>query len=224
MTRYLLISSPISAVILLLALSLRAAPDSHESILFEEKFDTKLSDGWSWVRELPAAWKIGNGELVLTVQPSYLHPFGKESRNLLLRDLPADIGANWAVDVKLESDPKVQYEHAGVLIFWDEDNFISLLRESLDGKPKIQLVIVKNNSPHFAVVAQDLKPVWLRLAVSGDDVAAQFRASDNDPWQTAGKSKRVSPNPPRCGLTSGGAPKDAHRDATFSHFQIVRLQ
>src|ERR1700678_2408122 len=147
MTRLLWISLPVSAVIFFAALTLRAAPDQGEKTLFEEKFDTKLSDGWSWLREMPEAWKLENGELVLTVQPDYLHPFGKNLRNALLRELPADIGTSWAVELKLDSDPKVQFEHAGVLIFWDEDNYMSLFREFLDGKPKLQMVTVKKGAP-----------------------------------------------------------------------------
>jgi regulation of enolase protein 1 (concanavalin A-like superfamily) len=180
------ISLAVPAVIFLSVLSLRAAPGQGEKILFEEKFDTKLSDGWSWLREMPQAWKLENGELVLTVQPDYLHPFGKNLRNVLLRELPADIGASWAVELKLDSDPKVQYEHAGVLLFWDEDNYMSLFREFLDGKPKLQMVTVKKGVPRFVVVNQDLRPVWVRLVINGDDVATQYRASEKDEWKTVG--------------------------------------
>jgi regulation of enolase protein 1 (concanavalin A-like superfamily) len=223
MTRHIWISLSVIAFISFIAISLRAAPDQGETIAFEEKFDGKLSDGWSWLRETPAAWKVAGGELVLTVQPNYLHPFGKDARNVLLRDLSGNLGASWAVEVKLESDPKVQYEHAGVLIFWDEDNYISIWRESLDGKPKLQMVTTKNNSPGFVVLNEDIKPVWLRLVVNGDDVTTQYRASEKDAWKTVGKSKRLASANPRCGLASGGAPKDAQREAKVSHFQVVRL-
>ena len=140
---------------------------------------------------------------------------------MLLRNPPDKLGPAWAVELNLDSEPKTQFEHAGVLIYWDDDNYVSLFRESMEGKPKLQMVAEKNAKPTFAVVDKDIKPVWLRLAVNGEDITAQYRASEKDAWQTVGMKKRVSADKFRCGLTSGGAPKDAGREAKFGHFRIV---
>ena len=200
-----------------------AAAEPRETTVFQEKFDPKLTDGWSWVRELPSAWKLDGGALVLTVQPGYLHPYKPEGHNVLLRAHPENLGNHWAVVVRLDSDPTKQFEHAGVLLYWDDGNYISLFRESLDGKSKLQMVTTKNASPRYAVVDNDAHPVWLRLVVHGDEVTSQFRASEKDSWQTVGKSKVIAPERPRCGVTSGGAAPDSRHEARFSDFQILML-
>jgi regulation of enolase protein 1 (concanavalin A-like superfamily) len=224
MERHHRIALPGLACILLGGLALAAATEERETVLFEENFDGNLKSGWSWVREDPEAWKVKNGELALTVQPGYLNPWGKdkEAHNLLLRDPPDKLGAAWAVELMLDSEPRTQFEHAGPLIYWNDDNYVSLFRENLDGKPKLQMVAVKNDQAAFVVVDKDVRPVWLRLAVDGETITAQYRASEKGPWQTVGTKTRVSAGAFRCGLISGGAPKDAGREAAFSHFRIVR--
>jgi regulation of enolase protein 1 (concanavalin A-like superfamily) len=223
MKQHARISLPALACILLGGLALAAAAHKPETVLFEETFHGKLGDGWAWVRETPGAWKVNKGELVLTVQPGYLHAKYNDARNVLLRDPPGELGATWAVELMLDSAPEKQFEHAGVLIYWDDDNYVSLFRENMESRPKLQMVAEKEAHPTFAVVDKDIKPVWLRLVVSGEDVTSQYRATEKDAWQTVGTKKRPSAGKFHCGLTSGGAAKDAAHDAKFSHFRILRL-
>ena len=41
---------------------------AEPKVLFEDKFDTKLGDGWTWLRENPKAWRIGDGGLKIRVR------------------------------------------------------------------------------------------------------------------------------------------------------------
>lgn len=43
---------------------------AEEKPLFEEKFSGKLSDGWTWVDEVPGSWQLIDGGLELKVLPS----------------------------------------------------------------------------------------------------------------------------------------------------------
>jgi regulation of enolase protein 1 (concanavalin A-like superfamily) len=112
---------------------------------------------------------------------------------VLLRDPPGELGKEWAVELMLDSEPKTQFEHAGVLIYWDDDNYVSLFREFIDGKPELQMVEEKNAGPNFAVVDKNVSPVWLRLAVNGDAIVGQFRVSEKDDWQTVGNKEARLP-------------------------------
>jgi hypothetical protein len=38
-------------------------------VVFEDKFDTKLGDGWAWLRENTKAWRIRDGGLEIRVEP-----------------------------------------------------------------------------------------------------------------------------------------------------------
>ncbi len=202
---------------------LGGARADSDKVLFKEDFSSKLGDGWSWVREEPKAWRVEKGALVLRVLPGYLHAKSNDSKNVLLRSVPDAKDGRLAVEVFVESAPKTTYEHAGLVWYYDDDNYVALFKEFLDGKPKLQMVTEKEARPQFAVAATDAKGVWLRLLVSGKTVVSQYRASEKDDWKDVGKSELPVGGKAKVGVTAGGAPKDAERFARFEHFRIVRL-
>ena len=57
---------------------------SNEQVIFEDRFDGALDEGWSWLRENPDRWRIRDSGLEICVEP------GDEAtvRNALLRQLP----------------------------------------------------------------------------------------------------------------------------------------
>jgi regulation of enolase protein 1 (concanavalin A-like superfamily) len=207
----------------LLALAAPAgARDDSPTVLFEEGFASELGSGWSWVREEPGAWRVEKGALVLRTLPGYLHAKRNNSKNVLLRLPPEAKGSRLAVEAFLESEPKVEFEHAGVVWYYDDDNYVALFKEVLDGKPKLQMVTEKEAVPRFAVAAYGSKGVWLRLLVSGTTVTSQYRESEKDDWQTVGRSELPAAGRARVGVMTGGAPKDAERFVRFKSFRIVR--
>ncbi len=199
-----------------------ARADSDE-VLFKEDFDSKLGDGWSWVREETKAWRVEKGALVLRILPGYLHAKSNDAKNVLLRPVPDAKDGRLAIEVFLENQPETTYEHAGLVWYYDDDNYVALFKEFLDGKPKLQMVTEKEAKPQFAVAETDAKGVWLRLLVSKKTVIAQYRVSEKDDWKDVGKSELPASGEARVGVMAGGAPKDAERFARFEHFRIVRL-
>jgi regulation of enolase protein 1 (concanavalin A-like superfamily) len=213
--------------VLLAVLAMAAASDAAraaaDEVLFKEEFASRLTDGWSWVREDPKAWKVEKGALVLRTLPGYLHARSNDSKNILLRPVPDARDGRLAVEVYLESEPRTTYEHAGPVWYYDDDNYVSLFKEFLDGKPKLQMVTEKDARPQFAVAAYEAKGVWLRLLVAGTKVTSQYRASEKDDWKEVGTSDLPAAGKARVGVMAGGAPKDAERFVRFEHFRIVRL-
>jgi regulation of enolase protein 1 (concanavalin A-like superfamily) len=193
---------------------------AEDKVLFEEKFTGELAKDWSWVREDPKAWKLDQGALVLRTLPGYLHAKRNDSRNVLLRPLPKS-GKPLAVEVYVESEPKEQYEHAGVVWYVDDDNYVSLFQEVLGGKVEMQMVTEKDAAPRFAVAKHDAKGVWVRLLISGGKITTQFRPSDKDEWKTVGTSDAPASGPARVGVMCGGAAKDAQRYVRFRSFRIL---
>jgi regulation of enolase protein 1 (concanavalin A-like superfamily) len=194
-----------------------------EKVLFEERFGPELVAGWSWVREAPDARRIEAGALVLRSLPGYLHAELNNSRNLLLRTPPDANGQTLAIEVSLESDPKTQYEHAGLVWYSDDDNYVALFKEQLGGKPEFQMVTEKEGKPRFAVKPCDAITVWLRLVVNRTKVISQYRQSPDGAWQTVGESPRPERGNPRVGITSGGTPASAERYVRFRDFRIIEL-
>ena len=63
-----------------------------------------------------------------------------------MRELPANSGAGLAIKVRLESEPKIQFEHASLVWCGDDDNYAGLFVEALGGKTKLQMVVRRRGS------------------------------------------------------------------------------
>ena len=197
--------------------------ETKEKVIFTEPFAGELDKQWSWVREEPKAWRIEKGALVLRTLPGYLHAKSNDSKNVLLRPLPKS-DKPIAVEVLVEGEPKVQYEHAGLLYYVDDDNYVSLFQEVLGGKVEMQMVTEKDAKPSFAVAKHEAKEVWIRLLIAGGKITTQFRGSEKDAWKTVGQADVPAGASPRIGITSGGAPKDAERYVRFRSFRILEVE
>jgi beta-xylosidase len=194
-----------------------------ETVLFQEHFAGALDKGWSWVREAPEAWRMENNTLILRSLPGYLHANMNNSRNLLIRTPPEVQGKALALEVRLESEPRTQYEHAGVVWYYDDDNYVALFKEQIDGAPKVQMVTETKGKPQFAVKPCESKTVDLRLVATGTKVISQYRESPEGAWQTVGESLLPGRAGPKVGITSGGTPADAERFVRFRDFRILEL-
>jgi regulation of enolase protein 1 (concanavalin A-like superfamily) len=199
-----------------------ADPAPTEKVLFEEQFAAELGKGWSWVREDPKSWRIEKGALVLRTLPGYLHAKHNDSKNILLRVLP-ESDKPLAVEVHVESEPKVQFEHAGVVWYVDDDNYVSLFQEVLGGAVELQMVTEKDARPRFAVPKHDAKGVWMRLVISGGKITSQFKPSEKEAWKTVGQSDIPAAGTARVGVMAGGAPKEAERYVRFRSFRILEI-
>jgi regulation of enolase protein 1 (concanavalin A-like superfamily) len=208
------------AILPLGVLAAEKAPE--EKALFAESFSGTLDKDWSWVREDAKAWKIDRGALVLRTLPGYLHAKSNDSKNVLLRPLPKS-DKPLAVEVYVEGEPKVQYEHAGVVWYVDDDNYVSLFQEVLGGKVELQMVTEKDARPTFAVAKHDAKGVWMRLLIADGKITTQYRPTEKDEWKTVGKSDVPAAGAARIGVMCGGAPKDAERYVRFRSFRILEL-
>ena len=62
---------------------------AQDAALFEEKFGSKLGEGWTWIREDAAAWKLGGGALKVKCLPGSIWYKRNDAKNFLMRRLPA---------------------------------------------------------------------------------------------------------------------------------------
>jgi regulation of enolase protein 1 (concanavalin A-like superfamily) len=213
-------------------------PRATEKVVFHDPFYAKLAAGWTWVREAPSsaafavvgaamgkAWRVFKNSLVMRVLPGYLHAHTNNSSNILLRPLPDIADQPYAFEVALGSNPKVPYEHAGLVWYVDDDNYVGLFREFLGTKPQVLMVTEKRAHPtfHYGGVYQD-ETIWLRLEVAHGKITGKFRGDPEEDWQTVGTSSLPIPSKkskPRVGLHTGGAPDRAGRFVRFWDFRIL---
>jgi len=209
-------------VLSLFALGMAAAADK-DSVVFAEKFDGKLSDGWSWVREDAKGWRLDKGTLVIRTSTGSLWLQDNNTTNLLVRTPPTVKNGSLAIEVKVENEPSHAFEHAGLVWYYDDDNYVILVKEKVGDKQLVQLVSETNGKPKvgFAEKPYKGKTVWLRMEVTGGKARGQFRATAKDDWQTLGQCDLPVKGKARIGLLTGYAPKDAEHFARFSDFRIL---
>ncbi|MFO0965610.1 MAG: DUF1349 domain-containing protein [Gemmataceae bacterium] len=193
-----------------------------EKVLFVEPFNDELGKGWSWVREDAKAWRLDKGALVLRTLPGHLRAERNNSKNVLLRPLPKS-DKPLMVEAYVESEPKAEFEHAGLVWYVDDDNYVSLFQEVLGGKVELQMVTEKDAKPTFAMAKHDAKGVWMGLVISRGKITTKYRRSEKEAWRTVGQSTIPAAGAARVGVMAGGAPKEAERYARFRGFRILEI-
>lgn len=195
-----------------------------EQVLFEDSFDGRLGPGWSWVREDPQAWRVEKGMLVMRTSAGGLWQKHNNSRNILLRSLPAPGKGLICVEVQVENEPTNAFEHAGLVWYRDDDNYAILVRERVDKKPIVQLVSETKGRPRvgFAEQPYENKTVWLRMEMSRARIRGKFRSSPEKKWQLLGECELPAMEEARVGLLTGYAPKTPEHWVQFKNFRIIR--
>jgi regulation of enolase protein 1 (concanavalin A-like superfamily) len=196
----------------------------QETALFEEKFAGKLSDGWTWVREDPAAWKIEGGGLRIKALPGKLWYKTKTAKNVLLRKSPAagTVEAPISLEVTVESAPQTSAEQCGLYLYFDEKNFVKIIRENVNGKTSILVVRELKGIPDPSPAKEDpASSVRLRLTWSGPKVVGAYKVGGD--WVAIGEvDTPASEGTASIGLACHGAAPEADRWAKFSDLKIVK--
>jgi regulation of enolase protein 1 (concanavalin A-like superfamily) len=202
---------------LLTVVTLTALGAEEEKPNFEDKFDSKLAKEWSWLREDSKAWRISKEGLEIRALPGH----GTERKNILLGSAHA-AKEELNAEVFLENNPTVQFEHAGIQCYFNERNWVGLVKEKL-GKPEIVLTQVKDGKATYATAVYEPEAVWLRLQLRGNKAIGLYRATVKDEWKKMGECDLPAASEFRLGLAAGGGPKDAERWARFRDFRVLSL-
>lgn len=194
--------------LLVLAGSLAAA---EPSMLFEDTFAGKLGDGWTWLRENPAAWRVQKDGLEIRVEPGVAH----NVKNALLRAAPDRGKKKYAVEVTVTftTPPTRQYEQGGITWYHQKKPVFKLVHEHIDGK----LWIIPGRKPAPG------NTVRLRLVVDGRNWTAQYRQNAKGEFQTAASGKLPPPGDDQVSIQCYNGPPDAEHWVRFDDFRIVEL-
>ncbi len=194
--------------LLLFAVSLPAA---EPETVFEDPFDGKLAEGWTWLRENPGAWRIANDGLEIRVEPGRAH----DVKNALVRKAPDRRQGTFAVEVTVTNHtrPTRQYEQAGITWYHDGKPVFKLVKERIDG----DLYIIPGKKPMKA------KTVQLRLVVTEEGYSAQFRPDGKGEFQIAAEGSLPAPDNDEVSLQCYNGPDDAEHWIRFDDFRILRL-
>jgi hypothetical protein len=183
-----------------------------ESIVFEDRFQGQLDDSWTWLRENPQAWRIGENALDIRVEPGVAH----NVKNALLRRAPDRKEGKYAIDVTVTNltKPTQQYEQAGITWYHEGKPVFKLVKELIDG----ELYIIPGKKPMSSETVQ------LRLVVSGNDYVAQFRPGGKGEFITTAEGTLASPGDDQVSIQCYNGPADAEHWIRFEDFRITRLK
>jgi hypothetical protein len=203
---------------------------SGGSAYFSDDFtQTVFAAGWSWIREDTSAWSLNErpGWLRLTTgNGDLLGPGGEAS--LLVHPAP---DGSFELRARIDFAPSANFHFAGVVIYQDDDHFVSLGRAFCDAIPPCvgDGVYLDNDETFLAgsaptIARGDLPegPIWLRLVREGETYSG-FWSENAEVWSPIG-STTAHMTPASVGLMSttggsGAAPAPAY----FDLFQVLPL-
>jgi hypothetical protein len=197
----------LSALLLATAINWAAA----QQVVFEDRFDGRIDEGWSWIRENTEAWRLRNNALEIRVQPGDANSV----KNALVRPAPDRSQGKFAIDLTVTTTrPLVQqYEQAGITWYHNGKPILKLVKELVDG----QLVIIPGRKP----MTNDT--VQLRLIVSADRYIAQFRPDAKGEFQTAETGQLPAPEKDQVSIQCYHGPPNAEHWIRFENFRTSRL-
>ena len=190
-------------------------------VLLKENFDGKLQAGYEWGREDKSEWRIEDGKLVVRSQPGGVWGHNNAKNVLLAKAFPVQ---DMAARVLVTHEPKEKYEQAGILWYIDDDNFVKLISEQIDGK--MYIVVAREINGRGKVISKIEVPaanLELRLKVESDGVTGQWRLKDGDDWSDCDKFVFEGKGQPRFALFTQSGSKEIVRWVRFDRFIIESL-
>jgi len=183
----------------------------QQAVLFEERFEGNMADGWTWLRENPQAWRIRQGALEIRVEPGV----APTVKNALVRRAPDRSGGKFAIDVTVTNTtkPAQQYEQAGITWYNNGKPVFKLVKELVNG----ELIIIPGRKPMSSETVQ------LRLIVTSGNFIAQFRPNAEGDFQTAATGKLPAPRNDQVSIQCYNGPANAEHWIRFDDFRILRL-
>ena len=208
-------------IILFLGASTSAFVDDKPKVIFAEKFSAPLDTGWSWLREEPKAWKVEDGALHILALPGHLYAKYNDARNVLLRKVP-ESSKPLAIEVYMESRPKVIFEEAAMYWYYDDDNYISVVKEHVGKEVNVRMFREKDGVPVSLLNKKyEAEGVWLRLVISAGKATGYYRQTDKDRWEKMGQADLPAKGEAKVGLNAAGGSKNTDRWARFRDFRIL---
>lgn len=180
--------------------------------VFEDRFEGRLEEGWSWLRENPGAWRLREGGLEIRVEPGVADTV----RNALVRDAPDRRRGTYAIEVVITNTvrPTQQYEQAGITWYCGGRPVFKLVKELVDG----ELSIIPGKIPMAS------PSVRLRLTVSADSFKAEFQPDRKGDFQTAAAGPLPSPDNDQVSIQCYNGPAEEEHWIRFDDFRILKVE
>jgi hypothetical protein len=181
-------------------------------VVFEESFRDSLTESWQWLRPQHARWCLRNGGLEIRVWAG----FADSVENALLYQVTDRGQDRWRYEVTVEnlSQPKQQWEQAGLTWYSDGRPVFKVVKELVDGK----IIVMPGNKP----VGDDA--VQLKLEVEGPQIRAYYRTEFAGPYLLAGEGQLPQSDNEQVSIQCYHGPTDAEHWIRFTDFRVLRRE
>jgi len=199
-----------------------------EDLPWHETFQDAPGAPWTWIRENPANYRLAAGGLEIRLEPGGLMGGGRDAKNILVRDLPEEAAA---VGVDLLFNPVEQFEQAGLIFYVDDDNYIKLVKERVDGQAWVVMAVeieaeiqFLNKMPLLETDGQAEDAVTLSLEFTPEGVKGIFKQEER--VEMAGHYpfpmvRETGGGVFRVGIFTQSGHESAERWARFADFRIA---
>lgn len=197
-----------------------------DEILFQDDFEGRLGEGWSWVREHREGWRATRHGLEVRVEPGNMWGPANNASNVLIRTAPTPAKDEIEVSVFVENKPTEQYEQVDLVWYYDDSHMVKLGQELVDGKLSIVMGREENDRTRtLAIIPLDSFSVRLRFRVNGNRIRGQFRTPDSKDWRDAGECDLPAPASGKAliSLQFYQGPAKAERWARATEFRVRRV-
>jgi hypothetical protein len=185
-------------------------PAAEPQVIFTDRFDGRLADGWTWLRESPTHWRCQANALEIWIQPGDAN----SAKNALVRPAPDRRQGKFAIEITVTNlkPPTQQFEQAGITWYSNGKPVFKLVKELVDG----QLMIIPGRKP------MTNETVQLRLVVTADAYTAQFRPDAKGEFQTAATGQLPPPGEDQVSLQGYHGPAAAEHWIRLDDFRILK--
>ena len=186
---------------------------AQERTLFEEPFDEKLKEGWTWLREVPSDWRIREKALEIKMEPM---PEGNRVRNILYRKPPVSAEGPFTISVEVNvlQPYSNQFQQAGLYWMQGTDLRYKFVMERIDG----ELFVFPGKVPIEA------EHVVLRWRIDDTKIISEFQPKGTGEFRKAHEHTLPNRNDAidRIALQCWHGPANAESWTQFKNFKITR--
>ena len=200
------------------------APSRAGAEVVRDALDKDPAAPWEWVRPEAAGVRVAEGGLELRALPGTLWGKPNNARNQLVRPSPLPAGEPLTVEVTLTFAPETQAEQAGLMLYFDDGNYIKVVREGLEGKRFLVMAVEKNDEGKaVAKVVEPSDTVTIRMTCRDRQVTVETRAAKDGGWKELGRCETpADPAGMKLAISAYGGPEGQGRWARFSEFVVSR--
>jgi regulation of enolase protein 1 (concanavalin A-like superfamily) len=201
-------------------LAFAVAGDTPDA-LFRDTFCGNLGDGWSWIRETPADWRVSDKGLEVCIRPGNMWGPANDAHNLLVRSAPDD--RDLEITAAVSNHPTHQYEQVDLVWYFDDGHMVKVGHELVDGKLSVVMGREENDKTRtISITHIEADMLQLRLHITENKVEGFFKTPDAD-WRRVGECTPPGNQKPKISLMFYQGAADAPHWARVSDFAIRRV-